>query len=174
MDTESFSRLAEAERRGLAAFFGRRGVPFCDREDLAQESLVLTWQLRERVQPDKARSFLYGVANRLLLAYGRKQGRQGDVLVQGLPETAMEGRPENENTALHFMDLLAREETARLRQILAELPTRQREVIESMYLKAQTEVSIADELGISRQSVRTHHHRALGRLRELLADRDAQ
>ncbi len=132
-----------------------------------------TWQLRGRVQPDKARSFLYGVANRLLLAYGRQQGRQMAAPVQGLPETAVEDHPENENTALHYMDLLAREEAARLRQILAELPTRQREVIESMYINAQTEASTAEALGISRQSVRTHHQRALGRLRKLLAERDA-
>lgn len=124
MNEQTFTELVNNERTGFAAYFARRGVPQCDREELAQESLALAWCLRERIQPGKERAFLYGVAHRLLMAYRRKQGPRVADLVEGLPEDAIEAPSANGHDALPFMALLAREETEHLREILGQLPGR--------------------------------------------------
>lgn len=172
MNERTFTELVNTEQAGLAAYFARRGVPWCDREELVQESLVLVWRLRERIRPGKDRSFLYGVAWRLLQAHRRKQAPRLAMVVEGLPEEAIEPPPANGSDALQFMALLAREETEHLRGILEKLPTRQREVIQSIYFENRTLTQTAERLRVRVETVHTHHHRALARLKALLVAGD--
>ena len=168
MNETGFTTFAKRERAGLLAFFARRGVPRGDAEDLVQETLLAFWNLRARARAGKERSFLYGIAHRRLMAYRRKQARRAAVLVQGLPKDAIEPPSANGYDALPFMPLLVQEEAERLREILARLPKRQRDTIQSMYFDGRTERATANALGISRDTVRTHHRRALEWLRTFM------
>ncbi len=59
---------------------------------------------------------------------------------------------------------------SRVLDALRELPTRQREVLTLRYYLDLSEAEIADLLGVSRGSVKTHASRGAGALRALLAD----
>lgn len=162
--------LVEQCAGDLRGFFRRRGVAPADCEDLAQEALLVVWNLRERVREGKGRPFLFAIAYRRLLAYRRKQARRAAVLLPGPPEEGAEARPENGNAALQFMQLLDREATGRLGAALAQLPERQREVIQYVYFGGDTLADAANKLHIQAQTAGIHHQRALKRLRELLME----
>ena len=57
-----------------------------------------------------------------------------------------------------------REELGRVRREIGELPRRQREVLGLSYYLDQSEAEIAETLGISRGSVKSHASRGLGTL----------
>lgn len=59
---------------------------------------------------------------------------------------------------------MASEETRRMLDALRRLPARQREVLVLRYYLDLSEAEIADELGISTGSVKTHAHRGLAAL----------
>jgi RNA polymerase sigma-70 factor (ECF subfamily) len=165
-----FAEGAVGERADLATYFGRRGVPPSDQEDLAQESLLLAWRLRERIDPGKERSFLYGVASRLLRAYWRKQGqRLMTPLYRDVSEATDESRHENGAAASQCSQIVAKEEADHLYRLLAELPERQREVVRSIYFEGRTLAATAVRLRIGKDTVATHRKRALQRLKQLLA-----
>ncbi|MDZ7675275.1 MAG: SigE family RNA polymerase sigma factor [Acidimicrobiales bacterium] len=63
---------------------------------------------------------------------------------------------------------LASEETRRMLAVLGRLPARQREVLVLRYYLELSEAEIADELGISAGSVKTHAHRGLAALESQL------
>jgi RNA polymerase sigma-70 factor (sigma-E family) len=57
-----------------------------------------------------------------------------------------------------------------LRRALMALPTRQRAVVVLRYYLDMSERQVAEELGCTVGTVKTHHSRAMTRLRELLPD----
>jgi len=65
---------------------------------------------------------------------------------------------------------LARVRRTAVLDTLAELPTRQREVLALRYYLDLSEAEIADALGISRGAVKSHASRGAAALRDLLAD----
>lgn len=65
-------------------------------------------------------------------------------------------------------DLGRADDTARVLAALAELATRQREVLVLRYYSELTEAEIAETLGISVGSVKTHAHRGLAALERRL------
>jgi RNA polymerase sigma factor (sigma-70 family) len=77
-----------------------------------------------------------------------------------LPDTA---------TADHAAAVVARDSVVRA---LARLPVAQRRVVVLRHLLDLTEPEVADELGISVGTVKSHNARALARLREILSEGD--
>jgi RNA polymerase sigma factor (sigma-70 family) len=72
-------------------------------------------------------------------------------------------------TADHAATVVARNSVVRA---LARLPVAQRRVVVLRHLLDLTEPEVADELGISVGTVKSHNARALVRLREILTDGD--
>lgn len=69
--------------------------------------------------------------------------------------------------------LLDASDAATLREAVSTLPDRERALVEGFYFEGRRFDEIAAELGISKSWASRLHHKAMGRLRELLADPDA-
>jgi RNA polymerase sigma-70 factor (sigma-E family) len=127
-------------------------------EDVVQDSFVAMHGKWDRVDPAKAPAYLRStVVNR-----SRSALRHRSVVARHQPEPLPDGAPAD--------DLVIRAErrTAVL-DALAELPTRQREVLVLRYYLDLSEADIATTLGISRGAVKSHASRAAAALRQRLS-----
>ena len=71
-------------------------------------------------------------------------------------------------------NLLRDELRARVQQALAQLPTRDREVLALRHLEQLSTRDMAAVLGITEGAVKTRHLRALQRFRELLGEEQGE
>ena len=118
----------------------------------------------------KAAPWLYRLAVRQVLLYRRKLGRR-----RKLAQRFVEQVPPAEHDALSpdpLAWLLADERRRLLRQALAELAPRDREILLLKYTENWSYHQIAAHLGISHSAVETRLHRARARLRQQLAALD--
>ena len=171
MERQRFDEYAKARRAPLTSYFRRRGVAPDDLEDLVQESYLLYWKRWESVQAGKDANFLYGIARNVLQVYWRELKRRKGVIGDGVLEGNIAAIPENGEAGPQCMGLLAQEEAEGMRRILAQLPERQRAVLQFMYFDGRTLTQTAEFLNVRTQTVHTHQ-RALARLTEFLAAED--
>lgn len=127
-------------------------------EDIVQEVLVNAYRLRGRFGEDgPPLSYLRtAVVNRC-----RSEHRHRVVVLRAArpPEPPAAG-PEDE--------VGARQERDAVMRALADLPQRQREVLVLRYYSDLSEADIAQTLGISRGSVKSHAHRGIAALRTVM------
>jgi len=156
---EQFEQLVAGERPGLIAFAIRKGVPPADAERLCQEAFITLWRRREWVHaPVK---FLFGAVRRLVSAWHRERSRLDVVSMEEaaralqvpeplrLPHTRHDGAPR----------------FAELRDSIRQLPRRQREAVQLIWLDGLSRTDAAAALGISASTLRSHEQAALARLR---------
>lgn len=131
-------------------------------EELVQDAFVATARVRARgglLDPGAAPAYLRSA----VLNRARSQLRKRDVRRRHLRSVA----PPPSAPAADG-PTLAHDETRRMLDALARLPDRQRAVLVLRYYGELTEAEIADALGISAGSVKTHAHRGLAALSEHL------
>ena len=122
-------------------------------EDVAAEALARAYARWSRVGSLPWRDgWVLRVASNLAIDALRRQGK---VLAMPLAEYA---RAEDEVVALRLA----------LAAALPRLPKRQRQAVTLRYLGGLTDMEVAEALGISAGSVKTHIHRGLAALRERL------
>jgi RNA polymerase sigma-70 factor (ECF subfamily) len=130
-------------------------------EDVAQETLLSIH--RDRHTYDPARPFLpwmYAIARHRLLDYVEKQRRRGENEVSGedgWEQVASEGLIVERGTRAGF-----------LRQALALLSMKQREIIRMLKLEGLTVAEISRKTGLSASSVKVTAHRGYRTLRKLM------
>ena len=139
---ERFDALAAIAFRVAFRLTGSRG----DAEDIAQESLART-ALRWKRVASYDEAFVTRVATNLALGILRRRRP-----VLGVPSP-------NADPAQAVVDRRA------LVELIRRLPRRQREVVALRFLADLPERRIAELLGCSTGSVKTHTHRALAALR---------
>ena len=126
-------------------------------EDLVQTTLVETWRRWRRVGGmEHAEAYVRRIMVTSHLKAHRK--RRVPEAFGELPETPV-------HDSAPPTDLM---------RALAELPAQQRAVVVLRYFDDRTESQTADLLGCSVGTVKSHHSRALARLRTLPALRDAE
>lgn len=119
-------------------------------EDLVQTALAKAWPKWERTQQHEA------YVRKILVhefARGWRRKWRGEIATETLPER---GLPDDSDA------VAAREDIMRA---LSALPPKQRAVIVLRYFHDYTEADIADALGISPGTVKSHASRALAALR---------
>ena len=122
-------------------------------EDLSQDSFVEAFSsLGKLEKPKNFRAWLFGIMRHKALNHLRTAGRE--VTTEAVPEPSNPG-PENPP------------ETD-LRDRLVDLPERHREVLAAKYLQDLSYAEIAEQLGITVNTVRVRCFRAKQALRELL------
>lgn len=132
-------------------------------EDLAQDAFLKLWKHCAEVPFDKAKGFLYTVANNLFLDQTRKQ------------KVALKFR-QNENAApvayapSADFDLEMREYRQKLESAISELPETQRVAFLMNRIDKMTYADIAARLDISVKAVEKRMHLALLHLRESMDD----
>ena len=127
-------------------------------EDVVQDSFVAMHGRWHRIDPAKAHAYLrQTVVNRC-----RSALRHRTVVARHQPDPIPDGAPADESV------LRAVGRSAVL-DALAELPTRQREVLVLRFYLDLSEADIAATLGISRGAVKSHASRAAATLRQRLS-----
>lgn len=131
-------------------------------EEVVQDAFVaMHGRWRRLRDPDKALAYLRQcVVNRSRSALRHRGVVERHVAVSR-PADPLPGVDET---------ALAQERRTSVLDALAELPTRQREVLALRYYLDLSEAEIAEALGISRGAVKSHASRGTSTLRDLLAD----
>lgn len=124
-------------------------------EDLVQEALVRFWRMRGRVAVERPEAYVRRTLVNLAVTSGRRRW-WGERVLGRVPEIV--SRPESDPGH----GSAQRDE---LRRALARLPARQRVVVVLRYVEDLSERQVADLLGCSVGSVKSHASRGLSALR---------
>jgi RNA polymerase sigma-70 factor (sigma-E family) len=132
-------------------------------EEVVQDAFVAL-QLRWRTirEPDKAAAWLRSA----VLNGARSQLRRRRVRERLLPRPGPDGAPADRGA-------LAAEEHRRVVEALRRLPRRQQEAVVLRFYLELSEREIAEAMGVSAGSVKTHLHRGLAALTPLLEEDEA-
>lgn len=126
-------------------------------EDLAQDVFVKLWDKREEVQLETVKSYLYTIANNMLL----NKIRHDKVVVN----FAERNKNQQEEHSPEFQ-LQEKEFKEELEGVISRMPEKQREVFLMNRIEEMTYKEIADRLELSVKAVEKRMHGALSHLRE--------
>ena len=132
-------------------------------EDLVQEAFVRLHRSADRVRdPDKAAAYLRSIVLNLARDHNRRglmslRHRDAEALDRA-PVKPIEDRIEADERQLAILDALR------------DLPLRQRDCLVLRFYLELSSVEIAQTLGITANSVKTHYRRGLASLREVLGE----
>lgn len=128
-------------------------------EDVVQDAFVAVHQRWRRIDQGNAPAYLArAVVNR-----SRSALRHRSVVARHRPDPLPDGAPAD-------TEVLATESRHQVLDALADLPTRQREVLVLRYYLDYSERDIATALGISQGAVKSHASRGAASLRQTLSE----
>ncbi|MBN1630151.1 MAG: sigma-70 family RNA polymerase sigma factor [Thermoleophilia bacterium] len=133
-----------------------RGLSHTDAEDLAQETLLVTYQHLDGIEPGRLRAWVLTVAHNKHVDWARKQGH--DVLVAEAPDSTDSG----DNPLTAALAVVDREEARRL---LSALSAADRRLLELRYLENCTVEETAASVGRCINTTKVGLFRARKRLR---------
>lgn len=177
-DENAFAELVVRYQDVLLNFFLRKGVSYCDGQDLVQRTLLRLWRYRKRYAPTaKLTTFLFLLAGQVTIDFFRAEGHR-----QGLEE-ALERQAESEATsgtmstsgeaAAACRPADADDDGAgeRVRLAVASLPPGMRDVVELGVFQDLPYADVAEILGIPEGTVKSRMFNALRKLKELMNER---
>lgn len=181
-DLERIARVAATgDPAALAAFLAAIQAPvvrYCrtkligssgilTADDVAQDVLLAVCDALPRFRPEGAvMAFVFGIARFKIVDAFRAGGRDHSVPSDALPDHAdVDPGPE--------LGAVLATETVRLKAALAQLSVHHREVIVLRIALGYSGEEVAQFLGTTAGAVRVTQHRALQRLRAMLADPSA-
>ena len=126
-------------------------------EDVRQETFVRVFATLRREnalrQPDRFGAFVNTVCNNVLLEHYRSSGR-----IQSLDE---DGSPEPHATGADVVSVIASTQlSAKVREILLDLPARDRSLLKAVFLDERDRDEVCREFGVDREYLRVLLHRA--------------
>ncbi|MEZ4771679.1 MAG: RNA polymerase sigma-70 factor [Bacteroidia bacterium] len=127
-------------------------------EDLTQEAFLILWKKRENINPEKAKSYLYTIANNLFLNEIKHQ----KVVLR------FQQQPVS-NVFFESPQFMMEEEEFKhkLEKAISDLPEKNRSVFLMNRVEKMTYKEIADRLELSVKAVEKRMHKALTELRKL-------
>ncbi len=153
-DEAAFASFCRRHRSGALLIAGR--ICGSEAEDAVQAALLSSWRNRGsyRVGRGSVRNWFFAIVrNRAIDAVRRNDRRRENPTWDGFPEPTDPIRTE---------DLAIEHDTAReLRGAVADLPERQRQVIELGYFSELTQTEIAARLGLPLGTVKGRNRAAL-------------
>ena len=173
-------RAAEGDRAALDQLLARirptimrycrarmgAGIGLLTPEDVAQDVLIATCGALKRYRPGETRAmaFVYGIARNKIVDAFRAAGRDQSEPTDVIPETADTGRGPDVEAVLNS-------QVGELRELLARLPPAQREVLVLRVALRFSAEETARTIGSTSGAVRVTQHRAMAKLRALVAER---
>lgn len=136
-------------------------------EDLAQETYVKTRKALDARPIEHLESYLYQTARNLALDHQRHRKVRDRFEDAGLSAEDLENIPQD--VASPEEALIERERQRLFAAALAELPLRAREAWALSHIEGRTYQEIADQLGVSRNTVYNDIKMAMGHCRDALA-----
>jgi RNA polymerase sigma-70 factor (ECF subfamily) len=153
-ERDAFADLFERYQAPVTRFFRRRVSDQARADELAQETFLGVIQAARRYQPSAAfRSYLFGVAYNVLMAWRRKARRRGEETMAELDPPAPEADPDR---------------VLWVRRALAALDPTDREVLMLREYEQLSYDEIAGAIGVPTGTVRSRLFRARMALREKL------
>ncbi len=170
---ERFAARMDFVGRLLAVLNRRRSRPLKDDElaDLAQETLLVVWRKLPGFEGRSTlETWIFRITSLEFLAALRVRARRPRLegIAEVVPVPAAQHEPDP------VVEATAGDEPPPLRRFLAHLSEREAEVVRLRHLETQSFREIADGLGISPSSAKTHYYRGLEKLRALLLSRSAE
>jgi RNA polymerase sigma-70 factor, ECF subfamily len=171
-DGHSIGRLLELVRQPVLGYcrarMGRHTVGLQTAEDVAQDVLVALCGALPRYRPGEkpVMAFVFGIASNKVVDAFRLAGRDRSDPTAGVPDEADVG-PGPETRAV------LGSQVAELRGLLEEIPENYREVLVLRVALHYTAEETARIMGSSAGAVRVMQHRAMTKLRKLIANRPA-
>jgi RNA polymerase sigma-70 factor (ECF subfamily) len=140
-------------------------------EDLAQETLLVAWRLRERaIDPARADAWLWAIARNVCRHWQRSQQRERAHRVQPSTDDTLGGEWDAHVADPFDLEVeLERAELATLLdQALGLLPADTRAVLVQKYIEESPHAAIAEQLGLSENAVAVRLHRGKLAFRRVL------
>jgi RNA polymerase sigma-70 factor, ECF subfamily len=163
-DLEAFGEIIHRHQTMLVNFFCRLGASMADAEDLAQETFLRLYQWRSRYRPiARFTTFLLTLARHAWVDGLRKQMRSPRTVGDGELPAQMPHRE---------VGVAATERHLDIRQALAALTEKLREVVVLSVYHGLNYQEIGETLGIPEGTVKSRMFHALRRLREILGSAD--
>ncbi|MDC7996043.1 RNA polymerase sigma factor [Altibacter sp. HG106] len=153
-----FSKIYEENATDLHDFIYYKYGAHFDPKDKTQEAFLTLWQKCKKIPPEKARSFLFTVANNLTL---------NEIKHQKVVLEYQKNEPSRSSTN-HTPQFLLEEKQylEKFQRALAELPEKQRIAFLLNRVEGKRHKEIADILNISRKAVEKRIYKALATLRK--------
>jgi RNA polymerase sigma-70 factor (ECF subfamily) len=162
-DRDWFLEQVRREQTRLRAYTRSLGVRAESVDDIAQDALIIALQkLNEFDRSGDFGAWIRQIAKRLVANERRKESRRQRLLSEHVTDLLLE-MGDAEITSIGRQ--VRKEELAALRDCLAELPARGREILSLRYLEGISPGAIASQLGQPSNRVR----QTLLRLRRVLA-----
>ena len=154
-----YQELFMAHARHVRNFLFYKGAKRDEAEDLMQEAFLRLWRECKKVPAEKAKAFLFRVANNLFL--DAKKHKQ---VVLKFQQKQTSGQ---ENEDPQFL-LEAKELQQKLENAIAQLPEKQRTVFLMSRMDKMTYAEIAERLELSVKAVEKRMSQALVQMRKVL------
>jgi len=129
-----------------------RGLSHADAEDLAQETLLVTYQHLDGIEPGKLKAWVRAVARNKHIDWARSYSR-----------TVADAEKREVKDA--WEDPTLADDKDEMRDLLSSLPAADRRLLELKYLEDRTVEEVAEALGQSANTTKVGLFRARRRLR---------
>ena len=165
-DENAFTMLVKKHQKSIHALTWRKVGDFHIAEELTQDTFLKAYQkLGTLKNPNQFAGWLYVIADRLCIAWHRKQKPP----MKSLETTS--GEEIEESSYRHYEDDQRTEASIehrrrRIRSLLEKLPESERTVVTLHYLGEMTYKAISEFLGVSPNTVKSRLQRARNRLKE--------
>ena len=165
-DESAFTTLVKKYQKRVHALTWRKVGDFHTAEELTQDAFLKAYQkLRTLKNPSQFAGWLYVIADRLCIAWHRRQKPP----MESLETTS--GEEIEASSYRHYEDEQREEASVehrygRIRDLLEKLPESERTVVTLHYLGEMTCKAIGEFLGVSPNTVKSRLQRARNRLKE--------
>ena len=159
LDNENFENLFRSHFHDLLGFANSFVRDEEVAKDIVHDSFLSLWKNRHRLDASQpVRPFLFTLVQNYALNYLKHQ----QVVTLNQPDIIHAFRQASTEIEEHDQRL------SRIKTKMAELPSKQQEVVQKCIVEGQKYKEVAEELGISVNTIKTHITRALRFLREEL------
>ncbi|MEZ4828162.1 MAG: RNA polymerase sigma-70 factor [Bacteroidia bacterium] len=157
-EQEVFQSLFDKYYEAIRNFLYYKSGEITLAEDLTQEAFLILWKKRESINPEKAKSYLYTIANNLFLNEIKHQ----KVVLRFQQQPVSNVFWESPQFSMEEEEF-----KLRLEKAIGDLPEKNRSVFLMNRVEKLTYKEIADRLGLSIKAVEKRMHKALTELRKL-------
>ena len=165
-DEDAFANLVKKYQKRIHVYAWRKTEDFHIAEDITQETFLQASQKLETLQdPTQFKRWLYQIANRLCIAWFRKN----QLRVSSLEETDLTGietEAYSRFVAAEYAKTTAEVQRDLVEKLLAKLKRSDRTVITLHYFEDMTSSEISEFLGISENTIKSRLRRARQRLKK--------
>ena len=165
-DEDAFANLVKKYQKRIHMYAWRKTKDFHIAEDITQETFLQVSQKLDTLQdPTQFKRWLYQIANRLCIAWFRKNQLQ----VRSLEEadiTGIETEAYSRFVAAEYAKTTAEVQRDLVEKLLAKLKRNDRTVITLHYFEDMTSSEISEFVGVSENTIKSRLRRARQRLKK--------